>query len=106
MTCPDHALCEGITCPYCVIVRQNEQLREIAELNEELTRAINHGNGEVIRGWMQAHGKAMDKLEEAEEKIKELERKLAKADRDVQDLGNLSFKLRERLSLVPKLARR
>ena len=43
---------------------------------EELTKLTEHGNGAILLGWLEAHGKAMDNLEKAEERVKELERKL------------------------------
>ena len=40
---------------------------------KELKKLSSHGNGEVLLGWMDAHKKAMDKLEKAEARIKALE---------------------------------
>ena len=35
---------------------------------DELKKIISHGNGEILLGWMDAHRKAMDRLDKAEEK--------------------------------------
>jgi hypothetical protein len=51
--CPSHLLDHPEGCPWCVV--------------DSLTHS---GNGEVIKNWMKAHGKAMDRLEETEEKLR------------------------------------
>ena len=44
---------------------------------DELKKLSSHGNGEILLGWMDAHRKAMDKLEKAEDRVKRLEGQLA-----------------------------
>jgi len=64
-----------------VIAEQEAKLREITELNEELTKATHHGNGEVIRNWMRAYGKVMDQLEETEEQLRKAQVSIGQAYR-------------------------
>ena len=41
---------------------------------DELKKLSSHGNGEILLGWMNAHKKAMDRLEKAEASVANLMR--------------------------------
>ena len=68
---------------------------------DELKKLSSHGNGEILLGWMDAHKKAMDKLEKAEAECKRL-RMLA--DIAIVAMQNGDFKKAE-TNLMPMLIR-
>ena len=49
------------------------KIQELESKIEELKKLSIHDNGEILLGWMDAHRKAMDKLETCEARIKGLE---------------------------------
>ena len=61
---------------FCSICGMTEGEIELKAENEELKKLADHGNGEVLLGWMDAHRKSMDNLEESERKVMELEKEL------------------------------
>jgi hypothetical protein len=49
---------------------------------DEFKKLSSHGNGEILLGWMDAHKKAMDRLEEAEAENKMLRDAIEKHQRE------------------------
>jgi hypothetical protein len=52
---------------------QRERAERAEAKIEELKKLSSHGNGEILLGWMDAHRKAMDRLEKAEARTKAFE---------------------------------
>jgi len=67
----------------------------------ELKKLSSHGNGEILLGWMNAHKKAMDRLEKAEAECKRLR---GLADLAIVAMQNGDFKKAE-THLMPMLIR-
>jgi hypothetical protein len=72
----------------------------------ELTRLSSHGNGEILLGWMDAHKKAMDRLEEAEAKINKYHHEMMEAQMFIRDNGHTPSFIEYRKRYDPSASQR
>ena len=67
---------------------------------EELKKLSSHGNGEILLGWMDAHKKAMDRLEKAEAERDVMAKRMMDISKEFVVISEHNIALKRRLDTV------